>query len=186
MNSKFRCTGCREYFPSSDKVKINRGSFHSFDCAIEHGKVKAKKVKEKADKQAHTKKKKELKDNDKSFQLKKTQSIFNQYIRLRDGDANCISCGRFHTGQYHAGHYRTVGANPELRFDDRNCHKQCAPCNNHLSGNIVNYRINLLSRFGVDFVDYLEGPHEPKRYTIQDLKEIQQTYSRKIKELQND
>ncbi|MBF3209581.1 recombination protein NinG, partial [Pseudomonas aeruginosa] len=73
--------------------------------------------------------------------LREAQQAFNEFIRLRDADQPCISCGRHHDGQYHAGHYRTVAASPELRFEPLNVHKQCAPCNNHKSGDIVNYRI---------------------------------------------
>ncbi|MBB0618613.1 recombination protein NinG, partial [Escherichia coli] len=72
--------------------------------------------------------------------LREAQQAFNEFIRLRDADHPCISCGRHHEGQYHAGHYRTVAASPELRFEPLNVHKQCAPCNNHKSGDIVNYR----------------------------------------------
>lgn len=104
--------------------------------------------------------------------LRETQAAFNEWIRERDRDLPCISCGRFHQGQWHAGHYRTVGANPELRFNPLNVHKQCAPCNNHKSGDIVNYRINLVERIGVDQVEWLEGPHEPQRYTIEELKAL--------------
>ena len=185
MNSKFRCTGCRDYFPSSEKIKINSGSFHTYECATEYAKEKSAKLKVKQEKKSHAKAKRELKDNDRSFQLKRTQQIFNKYIRLRDIYEPCISCNRRHEGQYHAGHYRTVGANPELRFDERNCHKQCAPCNNHLSGNIVNYRIHLLRILGSSVVEELEGPHKAKRYTIEDLKEIQKLYNLKIKELES-
>jgi hypothetical protein len=73
--------------------------------------------------------------------MRETQVVFNEWIRLRDTALPCVSCGRHHQGQYHAGHYRTVGANPELRFEPLNVWKQCAPCNNHKSGDIVNYRI---------------------------------------------
>ena len=112
------------------------------------------------------------------------QAAFNKWIRLRDAHLPCISCGRHHQGQYHAGHYRTVGANPELRFEPLNVHKQCAPCNNHKSGNIVEYRINLVSRIGQDAVDWLEGPHEPKRYTVDQLREIKREYTRKAREIE--
>ncbi|HED8921315.1 TPA: recombination protein NinG, partial [Pseudomonas aeruginosa] len=71
--------------------------------------------------------------------LREAQAAFNEFIRLRDADQPCISCGRHHDGQYHAGHYRTVAASPELRFEPLNVNKQCAPCNNHKSGDIVNY-----------------------------------------------
>ena len=186
MNSKFCCTGCRDYFPAADKIKINRGSFHSYECATEHGKTKSAKIKVKAEKKSHSAAKRRLKDEDKSFQLKKTQTIFNAYVRLRDHDNNCISCGRSHDGQYHAGHYRSVGSCPELRFDERNCHKQCAPCNNHLSGNLVNYRIKLTYTFGVEFVAFLEGPHKPKRYTIAQLKVLQRWFTRKTKRMEKE
>ncbi|MEF3019469.1 recombination protein NinG, partial [Pseudomonas aeruginosa] len=48
--------------------------------------------------------------------LREAQQAFNEFIRLRDAYQPCISCGRHHDGQYHAGHYRTVAASPELRF----------------------------------------------------------------------
>nr|WP_312141233.1 recombination protein NinG [Stutzerimonas nitrititolerans] len=108
--------------------------------------------------------------------LRETQAAFNEWIRERDRDLPCISCGRFHQGQWHAGHYRTVGANPELRFNPLNVHKQCAPCNNHKSGDIVNYRINLVERIGADQVEWLEGPHEPQRYTIEELKAMKASF----------
>ena len=115
--------------------------------------------------------------------LRETQTVFNAYCRLRDKNEPCISCGRHHQGQYHAGHYRTVGSHPELRFNELNVHKQCSVCNNHKSGNIVDYRINLIKKIGVDKVEWLEGNHEPKKYSINELKEIKSTYKLKLKEL---
>jgi hypothetical protein len=180
VNKKFRCSGCRQYFDSSEAIQLPVGRFHSIDCAI----AKANKIKEAGDKKEHTAKKRKLKDEDRSFQLKKTQQIFNKYIRIRDRDDPCISCGRHHSGQYHAGHYRTVGANPELRFHEWNCHKQCSACNNHLSGNLVNYRISLIDKLGSEHVQMMEGHHPAKRYTIDNLKTIQRWYKRKIKRLE--
>jgi hypothetical protein len=117
---------------------------------------------------------------------RETQVVFNEWIRLRDAALPCVSCGRHHEGQYHAGHYRTVGANPELRFEPLNVWKQCAPCNSHKSGDIVNYRIELVKRIGADKVDWLEGPHEPKRYTIEELKTIKAEYRAKTRELKRE
>ena len=115
--------------------------------------------------------------------MREVQAAFNEWVRLRDVDLPCVSCGRHHEGQYHSGHYRTVGGNPELRFEPLNAWKQCAPCNNHKSGDIVNYRIELVKRIGVEKVDWLEGPHEPKRYTVEDLKAIKADYRAKSREL---
>lgn len=118
--------------------------------------------------------------------VREAQVVFNQWVRLRDADLPCISCGRHHEGQYHAGHYRTVGANPELRFEPLNVHKQCAPCNNHKSGDIVNYRINLVHRVGAEAVAFLEGPHAARHYTNEDLQALKAKYKAMIKELKGE
>jgi hypothetical protein len=115
--------------------------------------------------------------------MRDAQAAFNAFIRERDALLPCISCGRYHQGQWHAGHYRTVNGNPELRFEPLNCWKQCAPCNNHKSGDIVNYRLELVRRIGAEQVALLEGPHPAKRYSIEDLKAITIEYRAKLREL---
>jgi hypothetical protein len=116
--------------------------------------------------------------------LREAQEVFNKYIRLRDFSQPCISCERYHEGQYHAGHYRSVGSAPHLRFNEDNCHKQCAPCNNHLSGNIVKYRPNLLIKIGVAALDTLESENKAQHYTIDEIKNIKSYYQLKVKELE--
>jgi hypothetical protein len=54
------------------------------------------------------------------------------------------------------------------------------------SGNILEYRIRLVKKIGQSAVDWLEGPHEAKRYTIDELKEIKARYRRLLRELQFD
>jgi hypothetical protein len=73
-----------------------------------------------------------------------------------------------------------------LRYEPDNCFKQCAPCNNHLSGNLINFRINLIKKLGIKRVEWIEGPHEPKKYTIEQLKELKTVYKAKIKQLEQD
>lgn len=115
--------------------------------------------------------------------LKEAQQAFNEYIRLRDAEKPCISCDRHHKGKYDAGHYRSVGACPELRFDEDNVHKQCSPCNTQLSGNILEYRIRLIQRIGADRVERLEGPHAPLKLEIEEIKAIKAHYRAKVREL---
>lgn len=103
---------------------------------------------------------------------------------MRDADKSCISGGEGHAGQRHAGHFRSVGSAPHLRFDERNCHGQCAHCNNWLSGNQLNYRAGLIERIGIEKVEQLENDNEPKHYTIDDIKQIKATYKAKCKELE--
>ncbi|HDL7488863.1 TPA: recombination protein NinG [Yersinia enterocolitica] len=118
-----------------------------------------------------------------SYFAKQAQQAFNEYIRTRDAGDACVSCGRFHGGQYHAGHYLTVGANPELRFNEDNCHRQCAPCNSHLSGNIEKYTPNLIAKIGQVRFDILMGPHEMTNYRRDDYIRIRDEYREKTRAL---
>lgn len=144
-------------------------------CAIALNKIKQSK--------AYDKKTKELKEGIKSRadHTSEAQVSFNKFIRLRDAANRCISCNRDHSGQYHAGHYISVGSHPELRFNTYNCHKQCAPCNNHLSGNQVRYRRYLVKKIGIGKVESLEGNHDAKHYSISDLKRIKAIFHKKYR-----
>jgi hypothetical protein len=113
-----------------------------------------------------------------------TQSVFNQYISLRDEGKGCISCLTTKPNiQYHAGHYRSVGAAPHLRFHELNVNLQCSSCNNHKSGNSIEYRINLIKRIGIDAVEWLESQNKAAKYSKEDLIELKAGYKQKIKEL---
>ncbi|WP_435952716.1 recombination protein NinG [Dryocola sp. BD626] len=114
---------------------------------------------------------------------KQTQAAFNEYIRTRDAAEPCISCGRHHEGKYDAGHYRTRGASPSTRYDETNCHKQCVPCNQHLSGNIENYTPRLIEKIGQEAFDRLMGPHQVIKWTREGLQELARYYRGKTREL---
>lgn len=118
-----------------------------------------------------------------SDHMKDTQQAFNEWVRHRDMGEPCVSCGRHHNGQWHAGHYRSVGGHPALRFEPLNVWRQCAPCNTHKSGDLVNYRAELVRRIGIVNVEWLEGPHEPQKYTIDELKALTAKYRAMTKEL---
>lgn len=180
--SKAKCKICRGIKP--DPIKP---TCYKYDCQLEWAKRHAEKAKIKRDKEFNREtRKRKQKLKSRSDWLREAQQWFNKYVRIRDKALPCISCGRFHSGQYHAGHYRSVGACPELRFNELNCHKQCSACNNHLSGNISEYRAGLLDRIGASSLDYIEGSHGAARYSIEDIKEIKAKYRKKCKELENE
>lgn len=116
--------------------------------------------------------------------MREAQTEFNAWVRARDAGLPCVSCGTTADIQYAAGHFRSAGGHPELRFEPLNVHLQCnRNCNMAKSGNLGPYRVELIKRIGQDKVDWLEGPHEPKRYTVEDLKAIKAEYREKIKVL---
>lgn len=123
--------------------------------------------------------------------MREAQAAFNAWVRERDCLLPCISCdatpddvGLLTGSRWDAGHYRSVGACRELRFEPLNVHRQCVKCNQHLSGNVVEYRIRLVRRIGQAAVNWLEGPHEPKKYTIDDLQQIKAHYRALLRDLQ--
>lgn len=173
------CKMCREKFIPVRPLQTICG----FHCAVALSvKNKAKEETEiaRAARAAHREAKVRLKSR--GEWLRDAQIAYNAWIRARDDGKPCVSCGSF-TGKKNAGHYRSVGSAPELRFEPMNCHLQCEKCNSYLSGNLINYRIELIKRIGLDNVEWLEGHHEPKKYAIPDLKAIKAEYKLKLREL---
>ena len=168
-------TCCNQFAPRNMTHKV---------CSPACGLALAEKLRIKADR-AETRKRLAI-FKSRASHLKDAQSAFNAFIRARDALLPCVSCGRFHTGSYDAGHYRSVGAMPALRFCEINVHRQCVPCNQYKSGNIVEYRIGLIQRIGVLLVEWLEQDiHPPKKYTIPEIQAIRVEYKQKLKGLQS-
>jgi len=177
------CCICKEEFAPFQTTQKTCG----LKCAVEH--VEQKKQRnlnrdiakaEKVARRALRERKQALKS--KSQWLNEAQAACNAYIRKRDKDLPCISCGNTKDVKYCAGHYKTRGGNPELRFHPFNINRQCDwNCNLNLSGNISNYRPALIEKIGLKNVEWLEGPHQAQNLTIEDIKEIKQYYKEQIK-----
>ena len=111
------------------------------------------------------------------------QAALNKLIReVRDAGKPCISCGRYHQGQNHAGHYLARGSHKHLALVENNIALQCMPCNVHLSGNQVQFRRGLIERIGLEAVEALESDQLDRKYSIEDLKALKAEYQRRIKE----
>nr|WP_315448026.1 recombination protein NinG [uncultured Pseudomonas sp.] len=185
-----RCPECRVMFmPARDGQAV----CGEIECAIAHGQsekgraIAGKALAEVGRREIKIRKEK-LKS--KADHLREAQTAVNEYVRLRDAHLPCISCDSMPndndlmTGsRWDAGHYRSVGACPELRFEPLNIHRQCVKCNRNLSGNAVEYRIRLVQRIGAETVAWLEGPHEPRKYTVEEIKTIKADYRAKTREL---
>ncbi|MDP4546504.1 recombination protein NinG [Marinobacter sp. MDS2] len=187
---KCRLKACRaELPPAKASTAVEKAGFCGYDCMAKHGLEKAREQVAKETRRWVRSEKARLKT--KGDWTKEAQAEFNKYVRARDCHQPCISCGRYPSdadlltgSRMDAGHYRSVGSCPELRFEELNCHAQCVKCNQHLSGNTVEYRIRLVQRLGAETVAWLEGPHAAKHYTIDDLKAIKAKYRAMTKELQ--
>lgn len=81
---------------------------------------------------------------------------FQKWIRLRDKNQNCISCGINDTELFDGGHYKKAEIYSGVIFDQNNCHKQCRKCNRFLNGNELMYRQGLIKRYGIEYADAIE------------------------------
>jgi len=179
---KKTCPYCRQSYQPKRPLQPN--VCNEYDCMVKFAVAHNEKQREKNAKADRRETKAKLEAiKPRSKWLAEVQAVFNKFVRMRDDKEPCISCGRHHEGQWHAGHYKSVGSCPELRFNELNCHRQCSACNNYLSGNIINYRVNLLAKIGHKNLTWLEGPHEPKHYSIDDLKQLKAHYQQECKRL---
>ena len=197
-NSRRKCPHCKESQKAETMLIMGTQAFCNKEHYIEYQVNNRTKLASKGRKIKSEIKRKEMSNRkialrDKSWYTKEAQKWFNKYIRLRDNtcsDHNCISCNRplrkdfrLYGHLFDAGHYLSVGARPNLRFNEDNCHAQCVKCNRELSGNAAEYRINLVARVGQERVDKLECNNTPAKYTIDDLKEIIAKYKLKCKDI---
>ena len=116
---------------------------------------------------------------------------FNAYIRTRDAGKHCICCGaplNWNStrpgGEIDAGHFMGTGACPELRFDEANVHAQRKGCNRPGGTTRAAFRAGMVERIGLAEVERLEGPHQPMKATVDELKAIKAHYRAKLKEQQ--
>lgn len=173
-----------EYIPRSSLQKV----CHNYKCAIAFNKQRdaeiAAREQRKRDKEARAKwreRKAEVKPLKHWEDL--TQRVVNDYIRERDRNLPCISCGTWTTVQWEAGHFRSRGKASHLRYHEDNIHAQCHQCNVHLSGNQQQYRINLIAKIGAERVEALENNNAPHRYTREELDAIRKRYRTLLREL---
>jgi hypothetical protein len=114
---------------------------------------------------------------------KKAQLVFNAWIRQRDADKPCISCGKYKELQ--AGHYYSVKMYDGLRFDELNVHGECAGCNCFNDSHLITYGDNLRERIGDENMLRLklravEYKKFGKKWTRDELNEIIKKYQNGI------
>lgn len=186
-----KCKICGEWF--------HPRFFNEWWCSPEHGAVfgiqERDKQRQRDMQEAEAKRKEQTQAERRSLKIRKlavkplnyfhskAQIAFNEFIRVRDSGHSCISCGRNTGAKMNAGHYRTVGASKETRYDETNCHLQCEHCNSHLSGNIGEYKPRLIAKIGQEAFDRLMGFHEPKKWTREELQDLAAHYRAKTRAL---
>tara|TARA_B110000977_G_C10960053_1_gene448176 strand:+ start:563 stop:949 length:387 start_codon:yes stop_codon:yes gene_type:complete len=115
--------------------------------------------------------------------VKKLDTIFSQYIRKSNADkngyCNCCTCGKqVFWKEIQAGHFMSR-KHYSIRWDERNVNPQCVACNVFRYGEQYKYSI-FLGKTTADLL-YLQSK-EIKKYSTDELKELTDFYSNKLKE----
>lgn len=186
--ARCRAPGCRNEFERRSMTHIAC----STDCAkviAERKREKAEALAEKVQRAVDRQKRERMKSR--TDLIKEAQQLFNKFIRLRDVGKPCICCGRVGEssstvggGAFDAGHYRSTGSAPHLRFHEDNCHAQLKHCNRYGAGRAVDYRIGLTARIGIAAVEALEADQSSPKWTTDDLRVIREIYRAKVHELE--
>ena len=117
-----------------------------------------------------------------AYLTEKAQESVNRFVRKRDsanGFFVCISCQELKPiNQMNAGHYYEKTIYKSVRFDLNNVNGQCVRCNKYLSGNLIEYRKNLLKKIGEEKLKQLDKLAELKnfRFTREFLIELIEKY----------
>ncbi|BEA35980.1 protein NinG [Escherichia coli] len=174
-----KCKVCNEWFiPQYDNIRWccpAHGAIYALELrAKQKVKEAAKRIKDECRKEqesrrSHAERRRAVKPL--SHWLQMTQRAVNDWRRtmLLAAGYGCISCGTKTAFAWHAGHYRTTAAAPQLRFNPDNIWLQCSSCNVHKSGNIEAYRAALVELIGEEKVLSLESNNETHRYTREEL-----------------
>ncbi len=155
------------------KSKFIPKYFNQKYCLINDECIKAhvessKKIQIKVKKKENQVKKLELKP--KSFWLAILQKEINQIVRLIDKDCPCISSGRPYRSDDQAGHFYSVGSTPALRFNLLNLWSQSIKDNMHNSGNLLNYREQLVKFDIIDLIEDEKRKYPTLKLSIEEIK----------------
>ena len=84
-----------------------------------------------------------------------------------------------------AGHYWNANNHWNVRFNELNVHLQCEHCNTFLSGNLIEYRENIILKIGEERFNILSlEAKKTRKFSVQELKEIIETYKQKVKQFE--
>lgn len=171
-----KCKCCKTPFEPTRPLQ----NWCSVDCGVKLGEqaLTKKKAKAKAEDRKATREKLDAMRT-KPQLVKLAQQAFNGWVRARDASKPCISCGKPPSHQANstdAGHYRSVGSAPHMRFVEDNAAGQCKHCNQHLAGNHVAYRQGLIARIGLARVEQIEADNTTRKYTHEGLAELAKHY----------
>lgn len=80
---------------------------------------------------------------------RKLWKLFSAYVKARDGNV-CFTCDAKDLAgiNWHAGHCIRQGGHASVEYDPKNVHSQCGRCNIWQRGNVAEYVMRIVDRYG--------------------------------------
>lgn len=188
-----RCKHCKVKFTAEERGKrLHNHCIEPWTAAFQEKQkrkaVAERKAKDRVEKAVDRKVREMLKPRAKW--LAECQVIVNRITRLtalRRGEG-CYTCGatpeQKFGGTYDAGHFRSVGSAPHLRFWMPQIKLQCIVCNRHKGGMALSFRQHLVKDHGNEWVERLEAMHHVAKFDIDYLKRFKAVMGRKLRRLE--
>lgn len=180
------CKVCDEPFRQSNSLHV----ICSPRCAIRLPVFnrKEEKAKARADRASDKKRREALKTR--SEWMQEAQTVVNRYVRtlaLSRGEG-CYTCGarpaQKFGGTYDAGHFRSVGSAPHLRFWIPQIRLQCVSCNRHKGGMALAFRAALVRDHGQEWVEQLEAMQHVAKFDIAYLARLKAVIGKRLRRLE--
>lgn len=177
-----KAKSCRKRFSPKNNGQV----VHTYQCGIEYTKqLREKKEKDQGKDIRRKNKKIEREMMTLSDYKKEFETVFNAYIRERDKNDPCISCGS--TGDFRrtAGHYFPT-THGSVRFHEDNVNVQCwYNCNKNRHGNLSEYLPRLIKKIGKERFEEMERIKNQERseLSIPEVILLKEEYKEKLRKL---
>ena len=183
-----RCKHCRIKFTADEKACAQRIHADCVDPWLSKQLAKQAAAREKKERAEFRERKERAKPRSKW--LAEAQAVVNRYVRLLalSRGEGCYTCGATPAqkfgGTYDAGHFRSVGSAPHLRYWVPQIKLQCIPCNRHKGGMALAFRQALVRDHGQEWVERLEAMHHTAKFDIPYLIRLKAVFSKKNRRLE--
>lgn len=177
------CKACKKSFlPKRDFQNTC-----DYKCAIQH----AKNLQAKKESKKKTQARRELKafnESDKTVLKRNAQMLVNRYARLRDERDRglvCCTCNHRDSGQFDGGHFLPTSGYSAIRYNSNQIHLQCKNCNRFNGGMPKEYRVFMINKYGLEYVENLESQKGVFRsYSVEYYQKLIKVVRKKLKKLQ--
>lgn len=154
-------------------------------CGYEYSK-QLKEKKQKKDKTEARIALREFKKSDKPVLKELAQKLINQYSRKRDEYENglrCCTCGKT-DGKFDGGHFLPTSGYSAIRYNTNQIHLQCVNCNQYNGGRYKEYRLFMIDKYGIEYVEALEATKTVQRgYSVEYYQKLIKVVRKKLEKV---